>query len=280
MLPVFHRKSRLCLPQWLLTQVLCITHAIARHPWRSNPLGKVPFLEDPSPPPPLPTANSRAAGPLRLPESGAILTYLATKYHTPEHWYPAADLPARARVDAALHWCGGNQRCLQTFRKHPQMTDDVEALKLACSVLVALASCICGACKRASGCAIVGSRRSLTADSSHNYRAAEVYESECSSTCMISWLLKPLLAGTIPTCVQALHDCCGTRECRKPNLGFSLRVSFLRYMPRHRSMLLVLACFVHVTCPAVLQRLKQSFHFSDTATINAVCGRRMLPRRL
>jgi glutathione S-transferase len=62
-----------------------------------NPLGKVPFLED-------------ETSSLRLPESAAILTYLAGKYSTPQHWYPTSNRESQARVDAALHWYHSNIR--------------------------------------------------------------------------------------------------------------------------------------------------------------------------
>ncbi|XP_076842514.1 glutathione S-transferase theta-1b [Brachyhypopomus gauderio] len=38
-----------------------------------------------------------------LAESVAIMMYLAEKYHTPDHWYPA-DLQRRARVNEYLSW--------------------------------------------------------------------------------------------------------------------------------------------------------------------------------
>ncbi|XP_072443152.1 glutathione S-transferase theta-3-like [Chiloscyllium punctatum] len=53
-----------------------------------NPLGKVPVIKD---------------GDFTLCESVAILKYLACKYKTPDHWYPAA-LQRRARVDEYLAW--------------------------------------------------------------------------------------------------------------------------------------------------------------------------------
>lgn len=54
-----------------------------------NPLGKVPALQD--------------EDGFCLPESCAILRYLAAKYRVPDHWYPG-DARLCARVDAALDW--------------------------------------------------------------------------------------------------------------------------------------------------------------------------------
>ncbi|KAK5900089.1 hypothetical protein CesoFtcFv8_009498 [Champsocephalus esox] len=42
-------------------------------------------------------------GDFTLTESPAILLYLAQKFQTPEHWYPA-DLQQRARIDEYLSW--------------------------------------------------------------------------------------------------------------------------------------------------------------------------------
>ncbi|XP_066465872.1 glutathione S-transferase theta-1-like [Tiliqua scincoides] len=53
-----------------------------------NLLMKVPALKD---------------GDFTLAESIAILLYLARKFQTPDHWYPA-DLQKRARVDEYLSW--------------------------------------------------------------------------------------------------------------------------------------------------------------------------------
>ncbi|XP_048467614.1 glutathione S-transferase theta-3-like [Rhincodon typus] len=53
-----------------------------------NLLGKVPVIKD---------------GDFTLTESVAILKYLAGRYKTPDHWYPA-DLQSRARVDEYLDW--------------------------------------------------------------------------------------------------------------------------------------------------------------------------------
>ncbi|XP_078082924.1 glutathione S-transferase theta-1-like [Mustelus asterias] len=53
-----------------------------------NILKKVPAIKD---------------GDFTLAESVAILKYLACKYQTPDHWYPA-DLQKRARVDEYLSW--------------------------------------------------------------------------------------------------------------------------------------------------------------------------------
>nr|XP_060613877.1 glutathione S-transferase theta-1-like [Anolis sagrei ordinatus] len=55
---------------------------------------KVPFLKD---------------GDFVLTEGPAILLYLARKYHTPDHWYPA-DAEKRARVDEYLFWHQSNMR--------------------------------------------------------------------------------------------------------------------------------------------------------------------------
>jgi glutathione S-transferase len=61
-----------------------------------NPLGKIPFLVD---------------GDLALPESAAILSYLAAKYHTPAHWCPpSSQLKQRALFDAAMAWWHGTIR--------------------------------------------------------------------------------------------------------------------------------------------------------------------------
>lgn len=64
-----------------------------------NPLGKVPFLVDPS------------LG-LHLPESAAILCYMADKYKIAEHWLPSASLypSLRATVNSAIHWWHPNIR--------------------------------------------------------------------------------------------------------------------------------------------------------------------------
>ncbi|XP_078278001.1 glutathione S-transferase theta-3-like [Rhinoraja longicauda] len=53
-----------------------------------NLLKRVPALKD---------------GDFTMAESVAILKYLAAKYQTPNHWYPA-DLQQRARVDEYLAW--------------------------------------------------------------------------------------------------------------------------------------------------------------------------------
>ncbi|KAG2491176.1 hypothetical protein HYH03_010387 [Edaphochlamys debaryana] len=66
-----------------------------------NPMGKVPALED-----------TRLSPPLCLPESGAIMGYLARSFpdRVPEHWFPRADPAAAARVESALHWYHANIR--------------------------------------------------------------------------------------------------------------------------------------------------------------------------
>ncbi|XP_067911522.1 glutathione S-transferase theta-1-like [Heterodontus francisci] len=53
-----------------------------------NPLRRIPVIKDED---------------FVLVESVAILKYLACKYQTPDHWYPA-DLQKRARVDEYLAW--------------------------------------------------------------------------------------------------------------------------------------------------------------------------------
>jgi glutathione S-transferase len=44
------------------------------------------------------------ASSLGLPESSAILRYLADKKNVPDHWYPRGDRTLRALVDAAMAW--------------------------------------------------------------------------------------------------------------------------------------------------------------------------------
>lgn len=53
-----------------------------------NPLRKLPVIKD---------------GDFCLAESVAIMIYLADKFHTPDHWFPA-DLQKRARVNEYLSW--------------------------------------------------------------------------------------------------------------------------------------------------------------------------------
>lgn len=53
-----------------------------------NPLRKFPTIKD---------------GDFCLAESVAIMIYLADKFHTPDHWFPA-DLQKRARVNEYLSW--------------------------------------------------------------------------------------------------------------------------------------------------------------------------------
>mmetsp|Transcript_20988 Transcript_20988/g.63164 ORF Transcript_20988/g.63164 Transcript_20988/m.63164 type:complete len:237 (+) Transcript_20988:148-858(+) len=59
-----------------------------------SPLGKLPCLQE---------------GEFVLPESAAILRYLAATHPVPSHWYPE-DARGRARVDAALDWQHANVR--------------------------------------------------------------------------------------------------------------------------------------------------------------------------
>lgn len=59
-----------------------------------NPTGKLPCLQEDQ---------------FVLPESAAILRYLADSRGTADHWYPKA-LQHRARVDSALDWYHGNIR--------------------------------------------------------------------------------------------------------------------------------------------------------------------------
>lgn len=67
-----------------------------KQPWylAINPMGQVPAMSD---------------GDFNLSESHAIMTYLATTRHTPDHWYPA-DPQKRALVDRYLHWHHSNLR--------------------------------------------------------------------------------------------------------------------------------------------------------------------------
>lgn len=60
-----------------------------------NPLRQVPCL--------------REGDGFVLPESGAILRYLAVRHGVPDHWYPR-EPRARARVDAAVDWYHSNVR--------------------------------------------------------------------------------------------------------------------------------------------------------------------------
>ncbi|KAJ6849883.1 glutathione S-transferase T1-like [Iris pallida] len=60
-----------------------------------NPMGQVPAIDD---------------GSLKLFESHAILSYLATAFPgVPDHWYPA-DLVSRAKINSILDWHHSNLR--------------------------------------------------------------------------------------------------------------------------------------------------------------------------
>ncbi|KAL3701660.1 hypothetical protein R1sor_019682 [Riccia sorocarpa] len=64
-----------------------------------NPREQLPVIDD---------------GGFILPESAAILKYLAVSHHVPDHWYPM-DLKSRARVDYLLDWYQTNIRQTQAY---------------------------------------------------------------------------------------------------------------------------------------------------------------------
>ena len=73
----------------LATRVTALNKKAQLDPSYPNPLRQVPCL--------------RERDGFVLPESSAILKYLAARHGVPDHWYPS-EPRARARVDAALDW--------------------------------------------------------------------------------------------------------------------------------------------------------------------------------